>query len=324
MVIIMAGHDEGCISAFKRGNKLMAEQLLPRIPLPAVRAITTTFELPSFIRVCTMVTLLHLAAYWGWGDVVTALVSVYYCAANSKDSAGQIPLHYAAYNGHVEVVKYLITELQCDPMEKDNHGWTPLHFACENDQLNISQYLIREKHWNSSCESNDGWTPLHCACYKDNAHIIKYLFSTGRVNPLAENKSGFTALFYASNTYDKLFEPFEECRTAFPVHTFAKLILTGDSGAGKTTTAEHLVHLASTASSDVPVDCVANVKRYTAGIVPHHIQSEQLGNFVVYDFAGQQEYYSSHAAVLEQVMRRSSAMFVCLIDLRKSDESNYL
>ena len=28
----------------------------------------------------------------------------------------------------------------------------------------------------------------------------------------------------------KLFEPFEECRTAFPVHTFTKLILTGDSG----------------------------------------------------------------------------------------------
>ena len=45
---------------------------------------------------------------------------------------------------------------------------------------------------------------------------------------------------------------------------------------------------------------------------PH--QSEQLGNFVVYDFAGQQEYYSSHAAVLEQVMRRSAAMFLCVVD----------
>ena len=166
-------------------------------------------------------------------------------------------------------------------------------------------------------------TPLHSACANNHAHIVQYLLSTGRVNPLTKNKYGHTALYFASSNYDiiKLFEPFEECRTAFPVHTFTKLILTGDSGAGKTTTAEHLVHLASTASSDVPVDCVANVERYTAGIVPHHIQSEQLGNFVVYDFAGQQEYYSSHAAVLEQVMRRSAAMFVCLIDLRKSNES---
>ena len=448
-----------CVRAFTSGNKLMAEQLLPRIPLPAVRAVTTTFKLDADFVVCSMVTVLHLAAYWGWGNVVTALVSVYYCAANSKDSRGQIPLHYAAHNGHLEVVKYFTAQLQCDPMEKDNDGWTalffacsnghlniaqylireehcnpsceesdgktplhyacenghlniaqylireehcnpsceesdgetplhyacqnghlniaqylireehcnpsceesdgetplhyacqnghlniaqylireehcnpsceesdgetPLHYACQNGHLNIVQYLIREEHCNPSCEDNNGWTPLFIACLHNHAHIVQYLLSTGRVNPLAENEDGYTALSYASGNYDliKLFEPFEECRTDFPVHTFTKLILTGDSGAGKTTTAKHLVHLASTASSDVPVDCVANVERYTAGIVPHHIQSEQLGNFVVYDFAGQQEYYSSHAAVLEQVMRRSAAMFVCLIDLRKSNES---
>ena len=336
----------------------MAEQLLPRIPLPAVRAVTTTFQLlGAYFPVCSMVTVLHLAAYWGWGNVVTALVSVYYCAANSKDSEGQIPLHYAAHNGHLEVVKYFTAQLQCDPMEKDNDGWTALffacsnghlniaqylireehcnpscennngttllHSACDNGHLNITQYLIREEHCNPSCEDNNGMTPLHFACLNNHAHIVQYLLSTGRVNPLTKNKYGITALSIASGKYDiiKLFQPFEECRTAFPVHTFTKLILTGDSGAGKTTTAKHLVHLASTASSDVPVDCVANVERYTAGIVPHHIQSEQLGNFVVYDFAGQQEYYSSHAAILEQVMRRSAAMFVCLIDLRKSNES---
>ena len=301
----------------------MAEQLLPRIP-PPVHAVTTTFELiPGFGVARSMVTLLHLAAYWGWGNVVTALVSVYYCIANSKDFEGQIPLHYAARNGHLEVVKYFTAQLQCDSMAKDTYGWTPLHFACYMGHLNIVQYLIREENCSPSCEDNNGRTPLQYACRYNHAHIVQYLLSTGRVNPLAEDKYGHTALYYASGKYDiiKLFEPFEECRTAFPVHTFAKLILTGDSGAGKTTTAKHFVHLGSTASSDVPVDCVANVESYTAGIVPHHIESEQLGNLVVYDFAGQQEYYSSHAAVLEQVMRRSAAIFVCLIDLRKSNES---
>ena len=162
-VFMMAEHsaeeqhdEEDCISAFKRGNKLMAEQLLPRIPLPAVRTITTLFQLNPNWRMCSMVTLLHLAAYWGWGDVVTALVSVYYCAANNKDSDRQIPLHYAAYNGHVEVVKYFITELQCDPMEKDNEDWTPLHLACRNGHLNVAQYLIREQHCNPSCENTKG------------------------------------------------------------------------------------------------------------------------------------------------------------------------
>ena len=99
-----------CSRVYKQ-EQADTEQLLSRIPLPAVRAVTTTFKLHAFFGVCSMVTLLHLAAYWGWGNVVTALVSVYYCAANSKDSKGQIPLHYAAYNGHLEVVKYFTAQL---------------------------------------------------------------------------------------------------------------------------------------------------------------------------------------------------------------------
>ena len=375
---------EDYVIAFKSGNKLVAEQLLPRIPQPA--AITTTFQFSSRYGLLALVSLVHLAAYWGWRNVVTALVSVYKCAANCKDEKGHIPLHYAAYNGHLEVVKYFVAELLCDPMDRNKYGETPLHYACTNGHLNIAQYLIREEHCNPSCENNDsetplniacrhgnlniaqylireehcnpscenkygytplhyacsngnlniaqylireehcnpscetkyGETPLHYACQRKHAHIVQYLLSTGRVNPLTKNKSGSTALYFASNKYDilKLFEPFEECRTAFPVHTFTKLILTGDSGAGKTTITELIVRLASSTA----VECVADVQRLTAGIVPHHIQSEQLGNFVVYDFAGQQEYYSSHAAVLEQVMRRSAAMFLCVVDLSESKE----
>ena len=511
---------EDYVIAFKSGNKLVAEQLLPRIPQPA--AITTTFEFSSS-GLLALVSLLHLAAYWGWRNVVTALVSVYKCAANCKDEKGHIPLHYAAYNGHLEVVKYFVAELLCDPMDRNKYGSTPLHYACRYGNLNIAQYLIREEHCNPSCENNNGdtplhyacinghlniaqylireehcnpscenkygytplhfacrygnlniaqylireehcnpscennigetplhcacrygnlniaqylireehcnpscennyngmtplhnacinghlniaqylireehcnlscenkygdtplhyactnghlniaqylireehcnpscennigktplhlactngnlnivqylireehcnpsckinngWTPLHIACLHNHAHIVQYLLSTGRVNPLTKNKLGNTALSYASGKYDviKLFEPFEECRTAFPVHTFTKLILTGDSGAGKTTITELIVRLASSTA----VECVADVQRLTAGIVPHHIQSKQLGNFVVYDFAGQQEYYSSHAAVLEQVMRRSAAMFLCVVDLSESKE----
>ena len=377
--------EEDYVIAFKSGNKLVAEQLLPRIPQPV--AITTTFKFSSRSLPSALVSLLHLAAYWGWRNVVTALVSVYKCAANCKDEKGHIPLHYAAYNGHLEVVKYFVIELLCDPMDRNKYGETPLHSACDNGHLNIAQYLIREEHCNPSCEDNNGNTPLHIACHRygnplniaqylireehcnpscetkygytplhyacvngnlniaqylireehcnpscennngntplhfacilNHAHIVQYLLSTGRVNPLTKTKSGDTALSYASN-YDiiKLFQPFEECRTAFPVHTFTKLILTGDSGAGKTTITELIVRLASSTA----VECVADVQRLTAGIVPHHIQSEQLGNFVVYDFAGQQEYYSSHAAVLEQVMRRSAAMFLCVVDLSESKE----
>ena len=49
---------------------------------------------------------------------------------------------------------------------------------------------------------------------------------------------------------------------------------------------------------------------------------------VIYDFAGQQEYYSSHDAVLERIMRNCAAIFVCIIDLSQcmdkiSESINY-
>ena len=359
----------------------MAKQLLSCIPQPA--AVTTMFEFKSLM--VKMVSLLHLAAYWGWEDVVTELVSVHGCSIKCKDGTKNIPLHYAAYSGHLELTKYfangrrhlkknyygetplhlachtgqlnitqyLINEVQCNPSCRtnsdntllhyacsnghlkiaqylireahcntscvNNDGLTPLHYACNYGHLNIVQYLIREAHCNPSCVDNNGNTPLHHACTYCHAHVVKYLLSTGRVNPLAENRSGHTAMYYTESfEIIKLFQPFVECRTAYPVHTFTKLILTGDSGAGKTSLTELIVRLAT--HSSTAIECVADVQCFTAGIVPHHIQSE-LGNFVVYDFAGQQEYYSSHAAVLEHVMQKSAVMFLCLVDLSKSNES---
>ena len=208
--------EEDYVIAFKSGNKLVAEQLLPRIPQPA--AITTTFEFGSRYPLLALVSLLHLAAYWGWRNVVTALVSVYKCAANCKDKKGHIPLHYAAYNGHLEVVKYFVIELLCDPMDRNKYGSTPLHYACDNGHLNIAQYLIREEHCNPSCETimaghhftmlvamvtstlpstsserntvapscvnNNGSTPLHYACDNGHLNIAQYLIREEHCNSI--------------------------------------------------------------------------------------------------------------------------------------------
>ena len=461
------------VKAFKSGDRDMAERLLPSIPRPAT--ITTLFKFSSFL--VGTVSLLHLAAYHGWKDIVTALVEVHNCTVLVKDEINHTPLHYAAYQGHLEVVKYLqcldpldqnsssrtplhyacqmghlditkyfidklcrnpshickcrhykepltvayenaclkitgkvfemtctslsrhdysgsfvyssqgrwhgttmygerdtllhlacrnghlniaqylIGELQCKPASYtttsgttllhyacvyghlnitqylievahcnpaccDTSRITPLHLACRNGHIEIARYLINDCHCDPSCIDHRGLTPLHLACILNYVLIAKFILSIGQVNPLVEDQDGRTPLYYASRNYYliKLFESFEKCRVDFPVHTFTKLILTGDSGAGKTTTANCLVHLADS-TTNVPVEYVPDVKQLTAGIVQHRIQSEKIGNFIIYDFAGQQEYYSSHAAVLEQVMRKSPAMFLCLIDLSKSNES---
>ena len=266
---------------------------------------------------------LHYACIYRHLSIVQYLISEARCNPSCHDNyVGKTPLHQACGNGHLRIVQYLISEARCNPSCKDKGGSTPLQYACIHGHFNIVKYLISEAHCNPSCEDNYGSTPLHIACRRNNIRIVQYLLSTGCVYPLDEDMNGDTALYYASGKYDlvKLLQPWIDSSRDYPVHRFTKLILTGDSGAGKTTIAELIIFLARESSSPVAVDHVTNVQCFTAGIVPHHIESK-LGNFVLYDFAGQQEYYSSHAAILEQVMCKSAAMFLCMIDLSKTNES---
>ena len=172
-------------------------------------------------------------------------------------------------------------------------------------------------------------TSLWEACLNSRTHIVQYLLSTGRVDPLAKNKYGATPVDCASvneNCYDllKLFQSFPQYKN-FPVHTYTKLILTGHSGAGKTTTSQLILLLANETTgffSWLSSGRVTDVKSLTAGITTLHVESKvkEVGNMVIYDFAGQQEYYSSHAAVLERIMRNSAAIFVCIVDLSQCME----
>ena len=238
-------------------------------------------------------TLLHLAAQHGWVDVVIDLITKYKCDTNYKDFHGRIPLHYAASNNHLEVVRYFINEQHCDPMTRDNNGDTPLHIACNHSHIRIVQYLL----------------------------------STGKADPLAKNKYGRTPMYFASrhdnnNDLLKLFQSFSQCERDFPVHTYTKLVLTGYSGTGKTTISQLILLLANETGflSALSSGRVPNIECLTAGIIPLHVKSKvkEVGNMVIYDFAGQQEYYSGHAAVLERIMRNYAAIFVCIVDLSQS------
>ena len=303
-----------CLDAFWNGNKEDAVRLLHLIQQPA--KVRDAGGLKS--------SLLHYAAEHGWLDVVIELATKYKCDVNCKNQSGRTPLHDAATYDQLEVMKYLINEQHCDPMTRDDHHDTPLHNACDFGHLDTTHYLISEAHCDPSCKNEDGNTPLHYAC-NGHTHIVQYLLSTGRVDPLAKNKDGTTPVDCASehkNCYDllKLFQSFPQFRN-FPVHTYTKVILTGYSGAGKTTTSQLILLLASKAGF-FSSGRVTDVECLTVGIIPLHVESKvkEVGNMVIYDFAGQQEYYSSHAAVLERIMRNSAAIFVCIVDLSQCME----
>ena len=308
-----------CLDSFRMGKKEDAVRLLPQIQQPAE---VTSGRMNTF--------LLHHAARHGWLSVVIELATKYKCDVNCKDQNGDTPLHYAARYDQLEVMKYLINEQHCDPMTRDSDHDTPLHYACIHGYLDITHYLISEAHCDPSCKDKLGNTPLHYVCRSGYTHIEQYLLFTGRVNLLARNKYGDTPVDEASrnkNCYGllKLFLSFPECKKDYPVHTYTKLILTGYSGAGKTTTSQLILLLANETTgffSWLSSGRVTEVECLTAGIIPLHVESKvkEVGNMVIYDFAGQQEYYSSHAAVLERIMRNSAAIFVCIVDLSQCME----
>ena len=171
-------------------------------------------------------------------------------------------------------------------------------------------------------------TPLHLACINGRTQIAQYLLSIDKVDPLTRDREGKTPFDYATLwvNYDlmKLFQSFQQFKRDFPVHTYTKLILTGYSGTGKTTISQLILLLAKQAGffSALSSGRVTDVECLTAGIIPLHVESKvkEIGNMVIYDFAGQQEYYSSHAAVLERIMRNSAAVFVCIVDLSQCME----
>ncbi|RDD34417.1 Ankyrin repeat domain protein [Wolbachia endosymbiont of Cylisticus convexus] len=77
------------------------------------------------------ITILHMAAYNGWVNVVEALLDQganVDAASYRLDFKGLTPLHMAIMNGHLDVVKTLLNRVE-DVDAQDECGLTPLHFA---------------------------------------------------------------------------------------------------------------------------------------------------------------------------------------------------
>ena len=312
-----------CVKAFELGDKQNAERLLDEMPQQPSR-----IYVPLSHKNTVNKTLLHMAAHNGWVDVTNDLVTNHKCNVNQRNFNGRTPLHYAAANGQLEVVRYFINEQHCDPMTRDNTNHTPLHVACHH--LNVIQYLVGELSCDPSCVTFGGNTPLHLACLSQSVRVVEYLLSTvnAYANALAKNAHGKTPVDLASIApnfnYDllKLFHSLIQCKKDFPVHTYTKLLLIGNSGAGKTTISQ-LILLLTSKPSFFSLGHVTDTECHTAGIIPLHVESKinEVNNMVIYDFAGQQEYYSSHAAVLERIMKNSAAVFACIIDLSQCKEN---
>ena len=275
-------------------------------------------------------TVLHSACEGGCVALVRTLIHDHNADVNAQDNNKYTPLHEATFHGNEDVALALINEFGCDTNARDRSGRTFLHTACCWKRANIVKSagtcispLIQDIY---------GDTPLHLASrwgYRECVEALLLLnapimlrnasgessldIATGEIKSLLdtyikENKSKMFVRYDTLQEHAK-----KKYSTAEPI---TRLFVIGNPGAGKSSFVETMkregfFQFGRVSESSVPL--------HTAGIVPSIYVSKHYGRVLFYDFAGDPEYYSSHAAILENIAssRKGDNIFIIVVDLRE-------
>ena len=255
-------------------------------------------------------------------DVVQYLINECNCDIMTTDEYGNTILHYAASEGLPDVMKYLINTHHYNLMTTNNRGKTALHCAVKH--INVVKYLINECNCDIMVTDKDGQTPLHYAVRLGTAKVIEYFLSTGNCDPLAKDNNGKTPLQLAkerrnSDAVINIFKKFGNIKISHPIDSYVNVLLVGNPGAGKSTLS-HVIN--DTATGSIALGSFRNVGGVvpcTAGIIPYKLQHRTLGNIILHDFAGHSEYYSSHSAVIENLLQGSGGVFLIVVNILEKE-----
>uniref|UniRef100_A0A1X7SZK0 Uncharacterized protein n=2 Tax=Amphimedon queenslandica TaxID=400682 RepID=A0A1X7SZK0_AMPQE len=256
-------------------------------------------------------------------DVIKYLIHQSNCDVMTPDRYGNTILHDAASIGLLDVMKYLINTHHCKVMVANNYGQTVLHRAVKH--IDVVKYLIKECNCDITVTDKDGRTPLYIAASLGTPEVVEYFLSTGNCDPLAKDNEGRTPLQlakergYDSYTVIAIFKKFGNIKISHPIDSYVNVLLVGNPGAGKSTLS-HVIN--DTATGPFVLGSFRNVGGVvpcTAGIIPYKIQHRTLGNVILHDFAGHSEYYSSHSAVIENLLQGSGGMFLILVNILEKE-----
>ena len=265
-------------------------------------------------------TVLHRVADSGSFDFMKYLINHHHCDPMATTNSGETVLHRAAR--HIDIVKYLINECHCDPMATDSYNRTILHNAAIRNSPDVIKYLINEWNHDPMAVNRLGQTPLHSAAYCGSSAAVEYLLSTGKCDPLAKDNDGDTPFKLAkqrgkTDTLSVL-KKFGGIKSSHPIDSYVNVLLVGNPGAGKST----LSHVINDTASFTLLGSFRNVGGVvpcTAGIIPYKLQHRTLGNIILHDFAGHSEYYSSHSAVIENLLQGSGGVFLIVVNILEKE-----
>ena len=281
-------------------------------------------------------TLLHSACECKGGclNLVRTLIRDHKANINAQDDYNDTPLHLAAWaDKEATVALALINEFGCDKNVRNNQGNNCLHTACLRGYSSLVKLL--SKHVSPLTTNNDGDTPLHLAStyiFADTDCVKELLLLDAPI--LLRNAAGKTARDVANDEvkplldayitanqgkiythYDKIFHHAKKIYSN--AERITRIFVIGNCGAGKSTFVETMKREGFFESFYTVSE--SSVPPHTAGIVPSVYTSRLYGRVLFYDFAGDPEYYSSHAAILENLASSTKGdnIFILVVDLRE-------
>ena len=221
----------------------------------------------------------------------------------------------------LDIVKYLINEHNCNPQCRDKEGKTPLHYASASGKLEIVQHFHDHKLSDLVHTAHSGDTPLHFACKYNQVNVAQFLLSTGECDPLIENTEGQTPVeIAASPEIRKLLDHF--CKGSYPLESVVKVFVLGDPMAGKSSLVQAIQSNPGFLSSLIGrFQKVKGLRQQTAGIDSFSFSSSEFGNVVIYDFAGQREFYTSHAAFLQNSSSYIPGIFILVANIADCEDT---
>ena len=140
---------------------------------------------------------------------------------------------------------------------------------------------------------------------------------------MAKDNDGNTP-FKLAKQYDNtdtlsVLKKFGGIKSSHPIDSYVNVLLVGNPGAGKSTLS-HVINDTATGSFVLgSFRNVGGVVPCTAGIIPYKLQHRTLGNIILHDFAGHSEYYSSHSAVIENLLQGSGGVFLIVVNILEKE-----
>ena len=276
---------------------------------------------------------LHYAAWCGHLSVVKMLVSQHNVDLNAHNNQGDSSLQLAAKNGHTDVVEAMTDELNHEVNVEGlqtQAALTSFSHACKKGYKDLAVTLITDLVCLSPLSTDSaGNTLLHIAAMYGQERCVTLLLNAYNAPVYVRNNAGKTArevtkssriraiiddylkqnIGNIQDNYKKL--QLLSSKKYSGEQRLTRVFVVGNILSGKSTLIESLKRDGFFNSFGQVTENTVPLR--TSGIIPSVHHSKTIGRVLYYDFAGDPEYYSSHSAIISNVIQSKVGTNVFLI-----------